>query len=117
MNRKSLLIALTIAASAGSSFAESYSEHNTPFASSASRAAVAAELAKPSQGVSPWSNRYNPLAQFRSTRTRAEVVADYVANRDVVNALNGEDSGSTYLAGGASVPGQARLAGQPAAAY
>jgi hypothetical protein len=116
MNRKSLAIALAITAAAGSSFAESYTEHNTPFASSASRAEVAAQLAQPQQGVSPWSNRYNPLAQFRSTRTRAEVVGEYVAGRDVVNALNGEDSGSAYLAGGSTVEGRARFAGQPAAA-
>lgn len=115
MNRKSLLIALAIAAAAGSSFAESYTEHNTPFASTASRADVVAQRAQ--QGANPWSNRYDPLAQFRSSRTRAEVVAEYIAHRDVVNALNGEDSGSNFLAGGAAVAGQARLAGQPAAAY
>lgn len=118
MNRKSLLVALAIAAAAGSSFAESYAEYNTPFVSSAARAEVAAQLAQPQQGtVSPWSNRYNPLAQFRSTKTRAEVVAVYLADRDVVNALNGEDSGSSYLAGAATVAGRARLAGRPAAAY
>lgn len=117
MNRKSLLIAVAIAASAGTAFAESYTEHNTPITSRASRAEVVAQLAQPAQGVSPWSNRYNPLAQFRSTRTRAEVIGEYVANRDVVNALNGEDSGSTYLAGGSTVSGATRLAGQPAAAF
>lgn len=115
MNRKSLFVALAIVAAAGSSFAESYTEHNTPFVSSASRAEVSAQLAQ--QGVDPSSNRYNPLAQFRSTRTRAEVVAEYVAGRNVVNALTGEDSGSAYLAGGATVTGQARFAGKPAAAY
>ena len=115
MNRKSLFVALAIAAAAGSSFAESYTEHNTPFVATASRADVAAQLVQ--QGVNPSSNRFNPLAQFRSTKTRAEVVAEYVAGRNVVNALTGEDSGSAFLADGATAEGQARLAGQPAAAY
>ena len=115
MNRKSLIVALAIVAATGNSYAESYTEHNTPFVSTASRTEVSAQLAQ--QGVDPSSNRYNPLAQFRSTKTRAEVVAEYVAGRDVVNALTGEDSGSAFLAGGAIAAGQARLAGQPGAAY
>ena len=115
MNRKSLFVALAIVAAAGSSFAESYTEHNTPFVSTASRTEVSAQLAQ--QGVDPSSNRYNPLAQFRSTKTRAEVAAEYVADRAVVNALTGEHSGSAFLAGGAIAAGQAHLAGQPAAAY
>ncbi|MDB5751750.1 MAG: hypothetical protein JWP65_2171 [Ramlibacter sp.] len=63
--------------------------------------------------VSPWSTQYNPLATFRSTKTRAEVQAEYIANRDAVAAMNREDSGSAYLAahrtGAAS-----QLAGTPA---
>ena len=51
---------------------------------------------------------------FVSTATRAEVCAEYIAQRDRVAAFTGEDSGSAYLAqqraDRASV-----LAGQPAA--
>ena len=113
MNRKSLAFSLAIAAMAGSSFAESYTQHNTPFVSSATRTEVAAQVAQP---VNPWSISYNPLAQFRSSKTRAQVTAEYIVDRDVVNAFTGEDSGSSYLAGGA-VGTDDRLAGQPAAAH
>jgi hypothetical protein len=49
-------------------------------------------------GNSPWADEYNPLAQFRSSRTRAEVTAEYMGSRATVAALNAEDSGSSYLA-------------------
>ena len=116
MNRKSLAVLAAFAALAGSSFAESYTEHNTPYASTASRADVAAQAAQPRQGIAPWSIRYNPLDQFRSTLTRAQVTAEYLAERDLVNALTAEDSGSGYLARGAIAARASRLAGQPAAA-
>lgn len=77
---------------------------------------VQAELAQfKSAGTSPWSTQYNPLAQFKSGRTRAEVTAEYIAQRDQVAALNGEDSGSAYLAqaGRRGVPASTTLAGQP----
>jgi hypothetical protein len=37
-------------------------------------------------------------AQATSGKTRAQVQAEYIANRNAVAALNGEDSGSAYLA-------------------
>jgi hypothetical protein len=117
MNRNSLAVFAALAVAAGSSFAESYAEHNTPYASSASRTEVAAQAAAPRQGVAPWSIRFNPLDQFRSTRSRAEVTAGYLADRDVVNALTAEDSGSDYLARGTVAAQRSRLAGQPATAY
>jgi hypothetical protein len=64
--------------------------------------------------VNPSSNQYNPLAQFSSKRSRAEVVAEYISAREQVAALNGEDSGSAYLArheDGAAVA--TTIAGQP----
>ena len=71
----------------------------TPFVSTASRADVRAELeAYRKSGVNPWARSYNPLRHFRSERTRAEVTAEYIAERKAVAALNGEDSGSQYLA-------------------
>ena len=63
-----------------------------------------AEYQKP--GINPWSTSYNPLKYFRSTKTRPEVTAEYLASRDEVHALTGEDSGSAWL----------RAAAQPASA-
>jgi hypothetical protein len=63
------------------------------------RADVQAELAQYQKaGVNPWSIRYNQLAAFRSAKTRDEVRAEYLAERNEVAAMNGEDSGSAYLA-------------------
>jgi hypothetical protein len=45
----------------------------------------------------PWSTQYNPLANFQSQRTRADVQADFIASRDRVAAFTSEDSGSAYL--------------------
>jgi hypothetical protein len=36
--------------------------------------------------------------QLNSTTTRAQVVAEYIANREEALAMSGEDSGSAYLA-------------------
>lgn len=92
-------LVLAAAAAAGNAFADDITIDTTPFVSSKSRAEVQAELAQFKQaGTSPWSIQYNPLARFASNTTRAEVTAQYVASRDQVNALTGEDSGSAYLA-------------------
>ena len=78
MNRN-IAIALVLAAAAGTSFADDITVDTTPFASTATRAEVQAELQGFKQsGVNPWSNRYNPLAQFSSQRTRAAVTAEYI---------------------------------------
>lgn len=70
-----------------------------PFVPSASRAEVRADLeAFKKSGVNPWSIRYDPIRNFRSGKTRAEVTAEYIRERDAVAAMNGEDSGSRYLA-------------------
>lgn len=106
MNRKSLIAALVLAATAAGVSAESYEEYNTPFVSSAPGAAVQYTRG----GVNPWSTSYNPLAQFASTKTRDQVAAEYVQAREVVNAFTGEDSGSGYLAGRPAAAGEARLA-------
>jgi uncharacterized protein DUF4148 len=98
MNRNTA-IALVLAAAASSSFADDITINKTPFTSTATRADVQAELNASRQSrVNPWSNQYNPLAQFSSKRTRAEVAAEYISAREQVAALNGEDSGSAYLA-------------------
>jgi len=114
MNRN-LAIALVLAAAASTSFADDITIDKTPFTSTATRAGVQAELSAFRQsGVNPWSNQYNPLAQFSSQRTRAAVVAEYIAAREQVAALNGEDSGSAYLARHEDVAAVATtIAGQP----
>jgi hypothetical protein len=63
------------------------------------RADVQAELAQYQKaGVNPWSIRYNQLAAFHSAKTRDEVRAEYLAERNEVAAMTGEDSGSAYIA-------------------
>ena len=68
------------------------------FVSAKSRAEVQAELAAYKQaGVNPYATLYNQLVGFKSTANRQEVVAEYLAARDEVAAINSEDSGSAYL--------------------
>jgi L-rhamnose isomerase len=69
-----------------------------PFVSTATRAEVHAGIAQARTIANPWSIAYNPLAAFQSSRTRDEVRAQYIASRDEVAALNGEDSGAFAMA-------------------
>ena len=100
MNAKLALSSLVLAFGfAGNALAESLEEYTDSFVSAKTRAEVQAELAAYKKaGVNPWSNRYDPLRHFTSATTRQAVVADYLASRDEVKALTGEDSGSHYLA-------------------
>jgi len=100
MQSKIALSTLVLASAfAGAAFAESPLIPNDPFVSTKSRAEVNADLsAYKKAGVNPWSTSYNPLAKFKSEKTRADVTADYLASRGEVNALTSEDSGSQYLA-------------------
>lgn len=99
MNRNVIAIAAIAAAFAGNALAESPLASGTDaFHGQATRAQVQAELAAYRQaGVNPWSTQYNPLRHFKSAAQRDAVVADYIASRDVVNALTAEDSGSAWL--------------------
>jgi hypothetical protein len=99
MNRN-LAIALVLAtAAAGNAFADDITVESTPFVSTMSRAQVQADMQQArAAGIDPWSQTYDQLAGFRSERTRAEVTAEYTAERASVSAFNGEDSGSVYLA-------------------
>jgi hypothetical protein len=119
MNAKLALSSLVIAAAfAGNAFAESPTIVNDSFTSTQSRADVQAQLVAYRQaGVNPWSTWYNPLRSFQSSTSRDAVVADYLASREQVSALNGEDSGSMYLAR-SHTPALSgtTLAGQPATA-
>ena len=101
MNRNitTALVVAAAAAFAGNAFAETPTVVKDDFVSSASRAQVNAELVAFKQaGVNPWSTQYNPLRYVQGTKSRAQVVGEYLASRDQVAALNGEDSGSTWLA-------------------
>jgi hypothetical protein len=114
MKLKIASIALA-AAFAGAAFAETPTVVTEPFVSTKTRAEVQADLSAYKQaGINPWSTSYNPLRSFTSTLSRQQVVADYVAARDQVAAINGEDSGSAYFAqGGKRLTSTPVLAGQP----
>ncbi|MDB5899359.1 MAG: hypothetical protein JWP41_2961 [Ramlibacter sp.] len=120
MNRTTA-IAIVLASSAlvgnafaGTSVAGDISVESTPFVSSVSRAEVQSQLAEYKKaGVNPWSTSYNPLRSFQSTKTRAQVTAEYRAARDQVAAFTGEDSGSAYLARNGVRSEAQQFAGQP----
>lgn len=119
MNRVALALAAALAASTFAAQAES-PDPSGQFANGStgtlSRAQVATELAQyRKSGVNPWSTSYNPLASFRSEKTRAEVRAEYLADRQAVAAMIGEDSGSAFLAAHrARMHGVNQFAGQSA---
>ena len=99
MNRKSALIVLALAASAGSAFADDITIDNTPFVSTLSRDEVMAQFVQYRQtGINPHATSYNPLKYFRSVKSREQVQQEFVASRELVQAMNGEDSGSSWLA-------------------
>ena len=114
MNRTIATSALILAAAfAGQAFAESPLQGDAGFAGSRTRAEVQAELVTFKKGPNPWSTQYNPLRSFQSGTSRDAVTAAYIASRDEVKALNGEDSGSAYLAAARSLNTATTLAGQP----
>jgi len=97
--QRTFIAAVAFAAAAGSAFADDITVETSPFVSNATRAEVQADFAAArTAGVSPASNRYDPLAHFQSERSRAAVTAEYIAARDRVAAFTAEDSGSAYLA-------------------
>ncbi len=114
MNRKSLLTLALALIGTSAAFADDITLDPAPFTSTATRAQVNSELSAFRQsGVNPSSKQYNPLAQFRSQRTRADVTADYLSARERVAAFTGEDSGSAYLAARGARQGAEQYAGQP----
>jgi hypothetical protein len=114
MNRKTFAAALVLIASAGSALADDITIDNTRFVSGKSRAEVQAELQQFQRaGVNPWARDYNPLQSFASGKSRAEVTAEYLAARNEVAALTGEDSGASWLAARAPAAVAPVLAGQP----
>ena len=106
------------AIASGNAYADDITIDPTPFVSSRTRAEVQSEVMGQGEALrmasSEWSMQLNAAVLPQSTVTRAQVAAEYIATRREVNALNGEDSGSSYLAslprrsGGLVVTGSAR---------
>jgi hypothetical protein len=118
MKPSTVLIAVAFAAVSGAVSAQTglagdISIETKPFVSTNSSAEVRDKLAAfKKSGVDPWARNYNPLAGFVSSKSRAEVTAEYLANRAAVAALNQEDSGSMYLSEVAATANRAvRIAG------
>jgi hypothetical protein len=110
------LVIATLSVAAATAYAETpdlSGQFGTSTGSQASRAQVQAQLADYKKaGVNPWSTSYNPLKSFQGQRSRADVQAEYLAERNAVAAMTGEDSGSAYLAGAPAVAPR-HFAGQP----
>jgi len=100
MNRNFAIALVLATAAAGNAFADDITVEATPFVSSMTRAEVQAQVQQARGGVDVWADSYDQLAAFHSDRSRAEVTAEYIAERDTVMAFNGEDSGSVRLARG-----------------
>jgi hypothetical protein len=99
MNRKIALTFAIASIAAANAFAETPMVDAKPFKSAMTRQQVQSELQQHRRsGVDTFADGYNQLTGFRSGLTRAEVKAEYLASRDEVSALNGEDSGSRFLA-------------------
>jgi hypothetical protein len=109
------IAAAVIALVASSAFADDITVERTRFVSTLSRAEVKAQLQQYQQaGVNPWAQHYDQLAAFRSSRTRAQVRADYLQSRQETAALTGEDSGSAWLSARTHAATASLLAGDPA---
>lgn len=109
-----LLLPLIAFVAAGAAHAETPTVVKDDFISAKTRAEVQAELVSfKNSGTSPWSIQYNPLRNFAGKASRQEVTAAYIASRDEVAALNGEDSGAAYFAQGGRFSGATTLAGTP----
>ena len=121
MNRNIALSLVLATAAIGNAFAadgEFAHDQQAPFSSTASRAQVQSELAQYRRdGIDTTSYEYNPLSQFKSSETRAQVSRDYIANRDEVAAQDGEGLGvETFGRNMRKQDGTRVAAGQPASA-
>ena len=111
MNRITLSLVVLAATWAANVHAESPTVDSSVFVSARSGSEVQAELASFRQsGIDPWAIAYQPLRELHGSTSRAQVQADYLAARDEVHALSGEDSGSAYLARRRAAPAPGALA-------
>jgi hypothetical protein len=108
------LIATLALVAASSAFAESPLVDVQPFAASAARAEVQAELQQyTAAGVNPWSKGYDQLRGFQGARTRAQVTAEFLQSRGATAAFTSEDSGSAWLSARTPAAAAPVVAGQP----
>ena len=115
INRITALFAVAItslsgAAFAGTGLAGDITIETEPFASTTSRAEVRAELRLQEVRRQPLGQGLQPPRQLREQQVPAQVTAEYIANRDAVAALHGEDSGSRYLTEDAAARRAVRMA-------
>lgn len=94
-------IAAAAAITSGKANADDITVDDSPFVSTRGRAEVRAELMNKG-GFTEWALQLND-SPFKSSSIKGQARADYLAARDEVRALNGEDSGSVYL--GRKLPG------------
>jgi hypothetical protein len=115
MNRTlSLSIAVAACTFIGQAFADDITVDPSPFTPGRTRAEVQAELQEyRASGVDLWADNYNPVAGLQSNKTRAQVKAEYIAERDKVAAFGGEDSGSAWMAHAARPSQDIQMAGDP----
>jgi hypothetical protein len=94
----SSVVAAALAATvmAGRAYADDITIDTTPFVSQRSRAEVQAELFNYTSSTE-WAMQQNDPSS-PSGYTRQQARSDYIAARDQVHAMNGEDSGSATLA-------------------
>lgn len=87
--------AIAAAAAITPAHADDITIDDSPWTSTASRAEVRAQLMK-SGSITEWTMQFNE-SRVKTDYARGQARAEYLAARDEVRALNGEDSGSAYL--------------------
>ena len=102
----------TIAAAflASNAYADDPTIDTTVFVSTKSRAEVRAEVMSHRDQLSAyggiWKGQQNEQRPFQSIYTAEQVRSEYKAARNEVQMMNGEDSGSSYLAQLRSAPAE-----------
>lgn len=93
-------LAVTAIAS-NKAYADDITIDNTPFASTRTRADVRDELMRPADrakaATTEWTLQQDPAPVIRSSYTSQQARAEFKTSRQIVSALNGEDSGSAYF--------------------
>jgi hypothetical protein len=99
MNRKIAITFAIASIAAASAFADDATIESHPFKATMTREQVQAQLQQYRQaGTNPHADVYDHLTDFRSTRSRDDVKAEFLATRAMVSAMNAEDGGSAYSA-------------------
>lgn len=88
-------IAAAAAITSGKAYADDITIDDSPFVSTTSRAEVRAQLMNRGS-ITEWTMQFND-SRVKTDYARGQARAEYLAARDEVRALNGEDSGSAYL--------------------